>query len=206
MSFPSQPFADPAGYFTAYAAQLAHAAASVAPEAIAAAARLMTEAMKRDAHIYVCGNGGSAAIANHLVCDCVKSVQTDTVLRPRVHSLSSNVPFLTAIANDLAYADAFSYQLKSYGRKGDLLLTISSSGDSENIVRDVQTAHELSMDSIAFTGFAGGRSRELASVSLHVNADNYGVIEDVHQSLMHALAQYIRQAHMPAELVAARKF
>ena len=206
MSFPSQPFAESASYFAAYAEQLVRAAKSVSAESIAGAARLMTDAMTRDAQIFVCGNGGSAAIANHLVCDCVKSVQTDTALTPRVHSLSSNIPFMTAVANDMAYAEVFAYQLKSYARPGDLLLTISSSGDSENIVRAIETAQSIGLPTIAFTGFSGGRSRAMAQVALHVDADNYGVIEDVHQSLMHALAQYIRQAHMPADLVTARRF
>lgn len=206
MSFPSRPFAEPAEFFSAYAEQLARAARSVGPAAITAAAGLMGAAITRDAQIFVCGNGGSAAIANHLVCDCVKSVQTDTNLTPRVHSLSANIPFMTAIANDLAYEEVFAYQLKSYARPGDLLLTISSSGNSENIVRAIQAARGLGLDSIAFSGFNGGRSRELATVALHVDADNYGVIEDVHQSLMHALAQFIRQASMSADLVAVRKF
>lgn len=206
MSFPSRPFAEPAEFFSAYAEQLGKAARSVSPAAITAASGLMASAIARDSQIFVCGNGGSAAIANHLVCDCVKSVQTDTSLTPRVHSLSANVPFMTAIANDFAYEEVFAYQLKSYARQGDLLLTISSSGNSENIVRAIQAACEIGLDSIAFSGFDGGRSRNMASVALHVDADNYGVIEDVHQSLMHALAQFIRQANMPADLVATRKF
>ena len=135
MSFPSQPFAEPAGFYAAYVEQLTRAAASVRPAAIAAAAALMAATMTRDGQIFVCGNGGSAAIANHLVCDCVKSVQTDTRLTPRVHSLSANVSFMTAVANDISYDEVFAYQLKSYARPGDLLLTISSSGNSENIVR-----------------------------------------------------------------------
>lgn len=206
MNFPSAPYSDPAAYFAAYAERLAKAAASVSPDALATAAGLMAAAMERDAQIYVCGNGGSAAIANHLVCDCVKSIQTDTMLKPRVHSLSSNVPFMTAVANDISYAEVFAYQLRSYGRPGDLLLTISSSGDSENIVRAIAAAHEIGMASIAFSGFSGGRSAQMAQAVLHVDSDNYGVVEDVHQSLMHALAQYIRQSKMPAELVATRRF
>ena len=113
---------------------------------------------------------------------------------------------ITAIANDLDYGEVFAYQLKSFARPGDVLITISSSGDSENVVRAVQWARDNGVRTIALTGFTGGRTAKLAEVNLHVEADNYGVIEDVHQSLMHVLAQFIRMARMPRELVAARKF
>jgi D-sedoheptulose 7-phosphate isomerase len=206
MSFPSHPITTAGDYYAAYVEQLGKAARSVRPEAVAAAAAAILAVTARDGQIFACGNGGSAAIANHLVCDCVKSVQTDTAIRPRIHSLSANVPFITAVANDFAYEEVFAYQLKSYARPGDLLITISSSGDSENIVRAVQAAAGMGVETIAFTGFSGGRSRPLAGISLHVDGDNYGVIEDVHQSLMHTLAQFIRQSHMPPDLVATRRF
>ena len=85
-------------------------------------------------------------------------------------------------------------------------MTISSSGDSENIVRALRWAAENGLESIALTGFDGGRSAPLATVNLHVGGDNYGVIEDTHQSIMHMLAQFLRQAKMPAPLIAERKF
>jgi len=100
----------------------------------------------------------------------------------------------------------FSYQLDALGQPGDVLITISSSGDSENIVRAAQLAKENNMPVIAMTGFSGGRSAKIADVNLHVDADNYGVIEDVHQSLMHVLAQYVRQSHMDEAVIQQRKF
>ena len=89
---------------------------------------------------------------------------------------------------------------------GDVLITISSSGNSENIVRAIEWARSNGVGSIAMTGFAGGRSKSLADVNLHVAAENYGVVEDIHQSMMHCLAQYLRQSAMPAELVPRRVF
>ncbi|MEZ4764049.1 MAG: hypothetical protein R3C26_12965 [Calditrichia bacterium] len=83
---------------------------------------------------------------------------------------------------------------------------MSSSGNSENIVRAAAWAKENGIPVISLTGFEGGRSAQIADVNLHVTADNYGVIEDVHQSLMHVLAQYIRQAHMDEHLIQERKF
>ena len=156
--------------------------------------------------VFSCGNGGSAAIANHLVCDHCKLVRTDTQLLSRNVSLSTTVEMITAIGNDLSYDEIFDYQLKSLAKPGDALITISSSGDSENIVRAATWAKENGIPVISMTGFSGGRSAGIADANLHVSADNYGVIEDVHQSLMHILAQYIRHEHMQEELIQERKF
>lgn len=206
MTFPERPFESIATYFDAYAEQLARAARSVRREALDAAQAILVDAIRRDATVLVCGNGGSAAISNHLVCDHSRGISYDTGLRPRVHSLAATVEMLTAIANDVAYAEVFAEQVRLMGRPGDVLITISSSGDSENIVRAIDTARATGIATIALTGFGGGRSAARADVNIHVEADNYGVVEDLHQSLMHVLAQYIRQTHMPAELVASRRF
>ena len=188
------------------AAGTSAAAASVDRAGIQAAVEILEEAHRRGASIFACGNGGSAAIANHLMCDHCKGVAVDTSLRPRVHSLSANIEIITAIANDMSYADVFAYQIRNLGRPGDVLVTISSSGDSENIVRAVDAAKSGGLQVIALTGFQGGRSARAADVNLHVAADNYGVIEDVHQSLMHILAQWLRMAHMNPKLIPQRKF
>ncbi|CAA7621835.1 Phosphoheptose isomerase [Candidatus Terasakiella magnetica] len=206
MSFPAAKHPSIASYLDGYAEALSRALASVSRESLAAAEALLAKGLEADAQVYACGNGGSAAISNHLVCDHTKGISTDTGLRPRVHSLSATVEMLTAIANDIDYAEVFSYQLGLFGRPGDVLITISSSGNSENVVRAIAKAREIGMGSIAMTGFAGGRTRTMADVSLHVDADNYGVVEDSHQTLMHVLAQYIRQARMPTDLIAQRRF
>jgi phosphoheptose isomerase len=133
-------------------------------------------------------------------------VQSDTGLRPRVYSLSAHIEIMTAVSNDLSYDDVFVYQLRSLARPGDALVSVSSGGDSENIVRAVTWAKENGLPVIAMTGFTGGRSAALADINLHVDAHNYGVVEDVHQSLMHILAQYIRQAHMDEAAIVERRF
>jgi phosphoheptose isomerase len=206
MTFPEHRFPDPAGYADAYFERVRDAAASVDRERLREAAGILTRVYAEGRMAYSCGNGGSAAIANHLVCDHCKLVQTDTTLVPRIYSLSSTIEIITAIGNDLSYDEIFVYQLRSLAQPGDALITISSSGDSENICRAARWGKENGLRVIAMTGFDGGRSASLADVNLHVAADNYGVIEDVHQSLMHILAQHIRQVHMPEELIDARKF
>ncbi len=206
MSFPQKPYADAGGYLAAYRDEVIAAWRKIDEQAVIRAADLIGAAIAAGATVFCCGNGGSAAIANHLLCDFLKGIQTDTALRPRVSSLSSHLELITAIANDIAYDEVFAYQLRTLARPGDVLMTISASGNSENIVRAVAWARANQVTSIALTGFEGGRSAALADLNLHVQAANYGVVEDVHQSLMHILAQYLRQREMPAELIAQRNF
>lgn len=206
MTFPDERYADAGAYADAYFAFSAAAAAAVDRERLEAAAAILTRVHKDGGMVYSCGNGGSAAIANHLVCDHCKAVQSDTGLHPRIYSLSAHIEIMTAVSNDLSYDEVFVYQLRSLAKPGDALVAISSSGDSENIVRAVTWAKEHGIPVIAMTGFSGGRAAALADVDLHVPDDNYGVVEDVHQSLMHILAQYIRQAHMDEATIKQRRF
>jgi phosphoheptose isomerase len=204
--FPNQKYASADSFLTEYAATMAKAYASVRGSQVERAATAMKRAIQADRIIFTCGNGGSAAIANHLTCDCSKGIATSTTLRPRVVSLSSTVELVTAIANDMEFPEVFSYQLKNAAREGDVLITISSSGDSENIVRALAWAADNGLTTIALSGFSGGRSAQMADISLHVKAENYGIVEDVHQSLMHMLAQYVRMSEMPTDLVQTLKF
>lgn len=206
MTFPDQKFLNASAFTKAYFDQVAKAAASLDESRMDMATELLATAYENRKTIFSCGNGGSAAISNHLHCDHLKGVQTDTNLKPRVVSLSAHTETITAIANDISYDDIFYYQLQSMADPGDVLITVSSSGNSENIVKAAGWAKDNGMIVISMTGFDGGRSAELADVNLHVSADNYGVIEDVHQSLMHILAQYVRMIHMEDELIEERRF
>jgi len=204
--FPVVPFASAASYFDAYVDELARAAKTVDPAALDHAAAILIEAYLRDARMFSCGNGGSAAVANHMQCDHVKGVRTETDLTPRVLSLSSNVELLTAVANDLGYENVFVYQLQSQSRPGDVLIAVSSSGRSANIVRALTWARDQGLRTIALTGFDGGAARTAAEVAVHVDCTNYGIIEDLHQAIMHALAQYIRQSRMTADAISTNVF
>ena len=112
----------------------------------------------------------------------------------------------SARSHDISYAEVFSYQLQSQARPGDVLVAISSSGRSENIVRALRWARDNGLHTIAFTGFEGGEARAVADVSIHVRSSNYGVIEDTHQGIMHAMAQYIRQSRMSVEAIERQAF
>lgn len=206
MTFPDRKYDEIGSYATTYFSRYSSAAASVDLEKLRQAGDILKDIYTAGGFVYSCGNGGSAAIANHLVCDHSKGVRTDTELNSRIVSLSSTVEIITAIGNDISFEEIYAYQLSVLGKPGDALVTISSSGDSENVVRAAQWAKNNGLLVISMTGFSGGRSAEIADVNLHVQEENYGVVEDVHQSLMHILAQYIRHDHMHTELVRDRKF
>jgi phosphoheptose isomerase len=204
--FPAGPYASPAAFFDGYTDEATRAAKSVDGTALDRAAAILLDAYTTGAGVFTCGNGGSAAIANHLQCDHSKGVRTTTDLLPKVVSLSANVELLTAISNDISYEDVFVYQLQSHSGPGDVLIAVSSSGRSPNIVRALTWARDHGLRTIALTGFDGGDARAVAEVPIHVDGTNYGIVEDLHQAIMHALAQYIRQSRMSADAISATAF
>ena len=151
----------------------------------------LLDAITRNSVIYTCGNGGSSSIAEHFVCDFVKGASTDSSIDPKVVPLL-NTPTLTAIGNDIGYEEIFSYQVEKYGSEGDVLMCVSSSGNSENIIRALNTARLKKMISISFVGFDGGEANSQSDYSIHIDSENYGICEDAHHALMHIFAQFIR--------------
>ncbi len=179
-------------YFIEYINKKHKACEEVDHKSLNKFSEIIEEAISNKNKIFLCGNGGSLAIANHILCDLFKQSSSDTALEPLVFSLASNFELLTAISNDISYEEIFSYQLNRVGTKGDVLITISSSGDSENIVRAIDQANKMGITSISLTGFNGGRSKKQSDFNIHVQEENYGIIEDAHQSILHAMTQYIR--------------
>jgi D-sedoheptulose 7-phosphate isomerase/D-glycero-D-manno-heptose 1,7-bisphosphate phosphatase len=196
--FPDTPYGDVASYVDAYAEEFAQAWKKMDASELDRAAEILLEAYSRRAGVYSCGNGGSASIANHLQCDHLKGVRTNTDLVPRVVSLSNNVELLTAISNDMGYENVFAYQLESQ--------SMSSSGRSPNIIQALTWARANGLRTIALTGFDGGAAKAIAEVAIHCPGSNYGIIEDLHQAVMHALAQYIRQSRMTSDAIEATTF
>jgi len=189
-----------------YFAELNKAAKACDLSVLNTIAEMVRETIDSGNFIYICGNGGSAGISNRSLCDFLKCVRSDTNLMPRVMSLAAHTEMNSALANDISYDEVFAYQLESMGRPGDLVWTVSSSGNSPNVCRALEVAKEKGMRSVSFTGFTGGRSRELADVNAHVDAHNYGVVEDIHMSFIHIITQYLRMSHMDKSLIAERKF
>ena len=156
----------------------------------------------RDAQIFVVGNGGSAATASHFAVDLGKGASLGAERRFRVLSLTDNVPWITALGNDLSYEDVFVEQLKNFARPGDLLLAFSGSGNSESVLRAVRYANSIGCRTIGLAGYAGGRLREEAQECLVVSADHMGRIEDGHFVIQHLVVYYFMST-MQAERVAS---
>lgn len=139
-------------------------------------------------NLYTFGNGGSASIAEHMACDWMKGTNGRFV----VFSLSSNGPLLSAIGNDFGYENTCSAQLEWVAQRFDVVVLISSSGTSHNIVKAAKKAKEIGCKLIGFTGFTGGPLRELCDVSVHCDNYDYGVVEDYHSQVMHEVARQLK--------------
>lgn len=141
--------------------------------------------------VYVCGNGGSAATASHLAVDLGKNVASDA--RPRVVSLTDNVPWLTALANDDGFANCFAGQLINLVQPGDLVIGISASGQSENVIRAFEVGRQHGAKTLALVGFGGGRLAEIADCFVHVDSYDYGIVESVHLIMTHLWVRMLRE-------------
>ena len=144
----------------------------------------------RDAQIFLCGNGGSGATASHLANDLGKGASLGQGRRFRVIALTDNVPWISALANDISYDVIFAEQLR---KPGDVLLAISGSGNSPNIIQAVDAARELGVETIGWTGFGGGKLAGLADYSIVVDSHHMGRVEDVHTILMHLICYYFME-------------
>ncbi len=180
-------------YLNRYATRLSEVLLDIDASHLKRAFELFTRTVQSKSTVFVAGNGGSAAIASHLCCDWTKGTYHPEHPSVRTHSLSSESSVVTAFANDFGYDKVFSGQLRMLGSTGDLLILISSSGNSQNVLEAAQEAKELRIRTIGFTGFSGGELKSMVDVNLHVPADNYGIVEDSHQALMHVFAQHLDQ-------------
>lgn len=147
----------------------------------------LEEARIAKKRIFICGNGGSASTSAHFECDFNKGISYDQTIKYDIECLSDNVPMMMAIANDIGYDDVFVIPLKNKMKAGDILIGISGSGDSENVVKAFKYANENGGKTIAFTGYSGGKLRKLAQKSIHVNINNMQIVEDVHLILNHLM-------------------
>jgi D-sedoheptulose 7-phosphate isomerase len=178
-------------FVTGYYERFAQVLRSFDKSAMQGILEVLTGVAEREATLWVAGNGGSAAISDHTVCDVSKGTHVATHPPIRSVSLASNGPMLTAIGNDIAYDQVFRKQLEYFLRDDDAVLLVSSSGNSPNVVEACRYAKQRGAPTIAFVGFKGGELKRMADHVVHVEVDNYGIAEDTHQSLIHVLTQYI---------------
>lgn len=154
---------------------------------------LLLGARQDGRHIFVCGNGGSAATASHFVNDLNKGTNVTGQRRFRAIGLVDNTPLLMAWSNDTAYENALAEQLLNFVEPGDVLIAISGSGNSPNVLHAVQTAHQHGAITVGITGFDGGKLRNLVDYSLHVESRSMEQVEDAHMILCHTLTVTLRQ-------------
>ena len=157
---------------------------------------IIKESIKNNQKIFIAGNGGSSSIANHYSCDFSKGAVTgwkQNKKRYKVISLANNISYLTAIANDESYEDVFKQQLINLADQNDILIVISSSGNSTNVVKAAEYAKNIGMVTIGITGFHGGKLMEICEYNAHIDTDMYEVAEDIHSIFGHFLAVWLRE-------------
>ena len=177
--------------FTAdYKTHLLETIESIDLERVTEAIELFKEARASRRCIFVCGNGGSASTASHFACDMAKGASYNRDPRFRIMALADQLPTLTAYANDVSYECIFAEQLKNFAEPGDLLLGISGSGNSPNVVRAMEYANSIGCRSIALTGRDGGKLGLLAQLNIQVPVLHMGRIEDMHMIICHMISYY----------------
>ena len=162
-------------------------------EGLAETLRVLERAHLDRRHVFIAGNGGSAATASHMANDLQWGLAR--LGRPglRAIALADNIPLLTAIANDRSYEDVFSVQLESLADAGDVLIVISGSGNSPNVVRAVEAARRKGLVTVGFLGMTGGKLRSMVDVPVVVPSDDYGPIEDLHLMFDHLCTAHLRR-------------
>ncbi len=159
---------------------------------LAEAAEAVCKAYKADQQIFTAGNGGSAAAAVHFAADFGKNVAGPNDKPPRIMTLCGNVSTITALGNDCGYDRVFEGQLRNLMNPNDLVILISASGNSPNVVLAAEYARENKAVVLGMTGFAGGKLKELSHINLHVPSKVYELVEDMHSFFCHTLVHAIK--------------
>jgi D-sedoheptulose 7-phosphate isomerase len=156
---------------------------------------LIYKACINDKTIFIIGNGGSASNASHLAQDLsrVGIFYQEKEKRIRTLSLTDNISCITAVGNDFGYENIFTTQLETFANDGDVLMAISCSGNSPNVIKAVDYAHSKNMVVVGFTGFDGGKLKQLSEISSHIPLDDFGIVESIHSAIFHYLPIELRR-------------
>ncbi len=177
-----------------YLAQYRAALETIDLEKVGQAIEWFRQARDEGRSVFVCGNGGSAAAASHFVTDMLKGASYGRASRFRILSLADSMSTITAYANDVGYESVFVEQLKNFARPADLLMAISGSGNSPNVLRAVEYANSAGCRSLALTGRDGGKLGPLAHLNLQVKETHMGRIEEAHLTICHMIGYYFIDA------------
>jgi D-sedoheptulose 7-phosphate isomerase len=175
--------------FAEYFNRLSDTLHRIDTEAIEKLAELLLEAREKEETIFIFGNGGSAATASHVTGDFLKGISYQMDKRFRVQCMNDNISGMMAISNDLTYEEIFIEQLKAFLQKDDIVIGISGSGNSANVVKAMDYARSLGARTVAFCGYRGGRIKDIADLVIHVPINDMEITEDIHIIIFHALKQ-----------------
>jgi D-sedoheptulose 7-phosphate isomerase len=184
---------------SAYIAEMTKLLRELDPAPMDAFADCVYQAWRDGRRVFVFGNGGSASTASHYVADFVKTAAVDGQKRLAAFCMNDNIGLLTALGNDISYEETFSYPLASYAHPGDVAVALSCSGNSPNVLHACQWARDHGLTVVALTGFAGGKLKDMADIHINIPSTNYGLIEDLHLSVNHVVAQSL-YSRIKAEL------
>jgi len=158
----------------------------------------LTEAFMRQSYIFVCGNGGSASTASHFACDINKGVSFGKARRFKVICLNDNIPTILAYANDVSFDDVFVEQLKNFMARDDLVIGISGSGNSNNVLKAIDYANKNGGKTFGICGFGGAKLKNISQKSLVIHSDDMQKVEDLHMIIFHCVMQYLNNT-LPIE-------
>jgi D-sedoheptulose 7-phosphate isomerase len=187
------PHARPAAQFADYAGRLQKVLQGSSWEGVETLARDLLECWKTKKQVFLCGNGGSAGNAIHLANDFLYGISKVYGSGLRVNALPANPSVLTCLANDCGYDQIFSMQLAVQAAKGDVLIALSGSGNSPNILKALEQARESGVKSYAILGYSGGKAKSLADVAIHFAVDDMQIAEDMQLIVGHMLMQWLYQ-------------
>ncbi len=178
---------------TTHLERLEKALAGLSQEDLEALGEILFRAYRNEKQVFTLGNGGSSSTASHIAADLAKNTIGPNMHRFRISSLNENAAIVTALANDLGYENVFVEQLINLIRAGDVLVVVSASGNSPNVLKAMRYARAQSAEVVGLLGFSGGEAAQLADLAVIVPSDDYGVVEDVHLVINHILVDHFKE-------------
>lgn len=179
--------------YQTYSRKINQAVQQINLEKLSLMSDCLWDALQSKRQVFLCGNGGSAANAIHIANDFLYGISKSNRAAIKVHALTANQSILTCLANDISYSEIFSYQLEALAQKGDILVALSGSGNSPNIIKAIEAAKNIGMQTFAILGYDGGRCLEIADNSIHIPINDMQISEDMQLIIGHMIMQWLRQ-------------
>lgn len=183
----------PTEHFSNYGVRLAAVLAKADFKPVETLARTLLACWRTGKSVYFCGNGGSAGNAIHLANDFIYGIAGGKGPGMRAHALSANPAVITCLGNDIEFAEIYSTQIKVFGGPGDMLIALSGSGNSPNILKAIEAARDMGLITFAILGFSGGKAKALVETPIHFAIDDMQISEDLQMMVGHMVMQWLKQ-------------